>query len=97
MLYLFGVVHGFTIGGFGISNTVLIGRTFGLDGIGKILGVLEIGIFVGGAIGPFVGGLIFDVSNSYTLAFLIMAGMILARILLVIVIRQGTGGVKIVN
>ncbi|MFC1984264.1 MFS transporter [Chloroflexota bacterium] len=97
MLYLFGVVHGFTIGGFGTSNTVLIGRTFGLNDIGKILGVLEIGIFIGGAIGPFVGGLIFDVSNSYTLAFLIMAGMILARILLVIVIRQGTGGVNIVN
>ena len=97
MLYLFGAVHGFTIGGFGTSNTVLIGRTFGLDDIGKILGLLEIGIFIGGAIGPFVGGLIFDVSNSYTLAFLITAGMILARILLVIVIRQRTGGVKIVN
>ncbi len=97
MLYLFGLVHGFTFGGFGTAITVLIGRTFGLDDIGKVLGVLEIGIFIGAAIGPFLGGLIFDVSNSYSLAFLIMVGTILARILLVIVIRQETAGAKVVN
>ncbi len=97
MLYLFGVVHGFTFGGFGTSITVLIGRNFGLDDIGKILGVLEIGIFIGGAIGPFLGGLIFDVSANYSLAFLIMAGTILARILLVTVVRQETAGAKVVN
>ena len=97
MLYLFGVVHGFTFGGFGTSITVLIGRTFDLDDIGKILGVLEIGIFIGATIGPFLGGLIFDVSNIYTLAFLIMGGTILAGILLVILIRQETGLAKAVN
>ncbi|MFC2044071.1 MFS transporter [Chloroflexota bacterium] len=92
MLYLFGLVHGFTLGGFGTSMLVLIGRTFGLEDIGKILGVLEIGIYVGGIIGPFIGGLIFDVSNSYTLAFLIMAGLILVRITLVLLIGQITWG-----
>ena len=97
MLYLFGLVHGFTMGGFSTTITVLISRTFSLDGIGKILGALEIGIYVGAAIGPFLGGLIFDVSDSYTLAFLIMTGTILARILLVILIKQETGGVKTVN
>ena len=97
MLYLFGLVHGFTLGGFGTAITVLIGRTFGLDGIGKILGALEIGIFIGATIGPLLGGLIFDASSSYTLAFLIMAGTILARILLVILIKQETGGMKVVN
>ena len=88
MLYLFGLVHGFTWGGFSTSNTVLIGRTFGLDGIGKVLGILEIGIFIGAAIGPLLGGLIYDVSNSYTLAFLIMAGAVLVRIPLVALIRR---------
>ena len=87
MLYLFGLVHGFTLGGFGTAITVLIGRTFGLDDIGKVLGVLEIGIFIGAAIGSFLGGLIFDVSNSYTVAFFIMAGTVLARVLLVAMIK----------
>ncbi|MBA7675100.1 L-lactate transporter [subsurface metagenome] len=88
MLYLFGLLHGFTMGGFTTANTVLIGGTFGLKDIGKILGVLEIGIFIGAATGPYFGGLIFDVSSSYTLAFLIMAGTVLARIPLVALITR---------
>ncbi|MFC2043888.1 MFS transporter [Chloroflexota bacterium] len=90
MLYLFGAVHGFIAGGFSTLMTVLIGRTFGLDDIGKILGVLEIGIYIGATIGPFLGGLIFDVSNNYTLAFLVIAGAVLVRIPLLILNRQGT-------
>jgi predicted MFS family arabinose efflux permease len=90
MLYLFGLVHGFTLGGFTTAITVLIGGTFGLKDIGKILGVLEIGIFIGAAIGPYLGGLIFDVSSSYTLAFLIMAGVMLARTLVVALITRET-------
>lgn len=97
MLYLFGLIQGFTMGGFSTTITVLISRTFGLNDIGKILGALEIGIFIGAAIGPFLGGLIFDASDSYTLAFLIMTGTILARALLVILIKQETGGAKVVN
>jgi len=92
MLYLFGLVHGFTWGGFGTAITVLIGRSSGLYDIGKVLGALEIGIFIGATIAPFLGGLIFDVSNSYSLAFLIMAGTILIRILLVLRIKQGIPG-----
>lgn len=90
MLYLFGVVHGFAFGGFGTAMTLLIGETFSLEGIGKILGVLEIGIFIGAAIGPLLGGLIFDANGSYTLAFLIMAGIGLARIPLVALIKRET-------
>ena len=90
MLRLFGLVHGFTLGGFVTAMTVLIGRTFGMDDIGKILGVLEIGVFIGAAIGPYLGGLIFDVSSSYTLAFLIMAGVMLARTLMVALITRET-------
>ena len=82
------MVHGFTQAGFGTAITILISRTFGLDDIGKVLCILEIGIFIGGAIGPFLGGFIFDVNNSYTVAFLVMAGMVLARVLLLAMIRQ---------
>jgi len=90
MLCLFGLLHGFTLGGFSIATTVLIGDAFGLTDIGKILGVLEIGIFIGGGIGPFLGGIIFDISSSYTGAFLLMAGTVLARVLPVALIKRGT-------
>ncbi len=92
MLYLFGLVNGLTFGGFGTSVTMLIGRTFSLDDIGKILGILEVGIFIGGAIGPYLGGLIYDTTGSYSNAFLIMAGAVLLRVLLVMLVRTEAAG-----
>jgi len=62
-----------------------------LADIGKVLGILEIGIFIGGAIGPLLGGYIFDVDNSYSTAFLVMAGMVLARVLLVAMVKREPG------
>lgn len=40
MLYLVGLIHGLTLGSFGASISVLIGRTFDLDNIGKVIGFL---------------------------------------------------------
>ncbi|UCD09549.1 MAG: MFS transporter [Dehalococcoidales bacterium] len=87
MLYLYGFINGITFASFGTSITVLIGRIFTLNDIGKVLGILEIGIYVGGAIGPYLGGLIFDSSGNYNLAFVIMSAAVLVRIILVLLLR----------
>lgn len=87
MLYLYGFINGITFASFGTSITVLIGRIFTLNDIGKVLGILEVGIYVGGAIGPYLGGLIFDSSGSYNPAFIIMSAAVLIRIILVIILR----------
>ncbi|GAI54043.1 unnamed protein product [marine sediment metagenome] len=47
---------------------------------------------IGAAIGPAVGGLIFDVSNSYVMAFLIGALAMLVTALLVALTRREIGG-----
>jgi MFS family permease len=91
MLYLIGLINGFTLGGFGTAMTVLIGEAFGVKDIGKILGVLEIGFSIGAAAGPFIGGLIFDTYSSYEIAFLIVSGTALARTILVVLIKRGPG------
>ena len=90
MLYLFALVFGFAFGGMSPGLAALIGDTFGLRNIGSILGVLEVGFGTGGAIGPVIGGLIFDVNNSYTVAFLIGALVIFISTLLIALIRQET-------
>ena len=90
MLYLFALVYGFAFSGFSISMAALIGDTFGVRKIGSILGVLEIGFGVGAAIGSAVGGLIFDVTNSYFMAFLLGAVVLLVAALLIALIRQET-------
>ena len=48
------------------------GRVYRLAGphLGAILGVVQAGGGLGGAIGPFLAGWLFDVTNSYGLAFL---------------------------
>ncbi|MBA7700854.1 L-lactate transporter [subsurface metagenome] len=88
MLYLFALVFGFAYSGFSSSMGALIGDTFGLGKIGAIFGVLEIGFGIGAAIGPAIGGLIFDVSNSYSVAFLMGAVAMLISTLLIALIRR---------
>ncbi len=88
MFYLFALVYGFGYGGLAPVVATLIGDTFGLANIGLMLGVLDIGWGVGAAIGPAMGGLIFDVSHSYSMAFLIGAVAMLIAALLIALVRQ---------
>ena len=91
MLYLFALVFGVAWGGMGPTMAALIGDTFGLGKIGAILGALDAGFGIGGAIGPFIGGLIFDVSHSYFLAFLLGAAVMLLATLIITLIRREAG------
>ena len=90
MLYLFALVYGLTRGIPAIFGA-LIGDTFGLRQIGTLVGVLGIGIGIGAAFGPAIGGLIFDVSNSYSMAFIIGATAMLVVALLITLVRRETG------
>lgn len=90
MLYMFAIVFGLSWGGIGPTMAALIGDTFGLGKIGAILGVLDAGFNIGAAVGPVMGGLIFDVSHSYFLAFLLGAVVMLVTTLLIALIRQET-------
>jgi len=87
MLYLFAIVYGFAYAGLGSTVGALIGDIFELSRIGAIFGVLEIGFGVGAAIGPVLGGFIFDFRQSYSLAFLIGTLTILAIALLLTLIK----------
>ncbi len=88
MLYLFAIFFGLAWGGMGPAMAALIGDTFGLGKLGVILGVLDVGFNTGAAIGPVIGGLIFDVSHSYFLAFSLGAAIMLLAALLITLIRQ---------
>lgn len=90
MLYLFGVVCGFSFGGLDPGITALIGDTFGLRSIGVIMGTLSAAWGIGSAIGPAVGGFVFDVSKSYSMAFLAGALAMLIVALLIALIKKET-------
>jgi MFS family permease len=90
MLKLFALVYGFTLGGLAPAMAALIGDTFGLDRIGAILGLLEISWGIGAAIGPALGGFIFDVNGSYFIAFLSWGVAMFLAALFIVSIRQET-------
>lgn len=88
MIQLFAVVFGFAYSGMSPSMAVLISDTFGVASIGTIFGVLEVGFGIGAAIGPAIAGFIFDVSGSYSTAFLLWAIAMLAAALLATLVKQ---------
>ena len=88
MLQAFAIVFGFAYGGMSPSMAALISDTFGLGRIGTIFGALEVGFGIGSAIGPAVGGYIFDVNGSYTMAFLLWAVALLTTALIIVLVRR---------
>ena len=64
----------YTVSGFGFGMRIaqlaaIPADVFGGPHLGAILGVVQAGGGLGGAIGPFLGGWLFDVTGSYRLAF----------------------------
>lgn len=92
MLYLFAIVYGFGYGGTDAIITALVGDIFGVRSIGAIMGVVTAGWAIGAAIGPFVGGLTFDISKSYFVSFLIGALVLAASALSIALTKQETKG-----
>ncbi|MFC1893489.1 MFS transporter [Chloroflexota bacterium] len=69
MFYLFAIVFGFAYGGEVPQIPALIGRFFGLRAVAALVGTVILSIAMGGALGSWMGGQIFDVTHSYLLAF----------------------------
>jgi MFS family permease len=89
MFYVFAILFGFAWGGFGVIIITLVGDIFGRRSLGTIMGTLEMGFSVGAAIGPALGGFVFDISNSYVLAFTSASVLMLfAGILIVLITRE---------
>jgi MFS family permease len=78
MMYAFAVIFGLLWGGSGTIITSLVGDTFGTSNLGPIMGIITAGWALGAAIGPAVGGYIFDASGSYFNAFAAGAAALLA-------------------
>jgi len=91
MFYLFAIVFGLAWGGTGPVMAVIIGETFGLGRMGVILGILDAGFNTGAAVGPVIGGVIFDLKQSYFLAFWLGVVVMLVSTVLIIFIRRETG------
>jgi MFS family permease len=88
MFYLFAVVFGLAVGGTNPLATMITAELFGLKYLGIVLGTVMLIGTVGGALGAPLAGVIFDITESYGLAFSICIILcVLAIILSVILLR----------
>jgi len=86
MLFLFATLFGIAYGGLIALEAPMAAELFGLRAHGAILGVVHFCATTGGAISTPLAGRLFDLTDSYQLAFLIFAvlgviGLILASLL----------------
>ncbi len=74
LFYLAAAVLGVAYGGIVAVEPPIIAELFGLKSVGAILGLVLLSVLIGGATGPLVAGRIYDITQSYTLAFLTFGG-----------------------
>ena len=72
MLYLFACIYGLAHGGFFTGISTLVAEIFGIKSHGGIFGIVVFFGTTGGSIGPILAGHLFDMTNSYTMAFRII-------------------------
>ena len=82
MLYVFAPFFGFSYGGLVPLIPAIDAEFFGTRNLGAIMGLIGVGSTISGALGPFLGAYISDLTGSYYLAFLLAAvATVLATIL----------------
>jgi MFS family permease len=80
-LYLYAILFGLGFGSRGPVMAAMIGDKFPGKHFGSIYGFVNVGNGVGGALGPWLGGLLYDLTGSYRIPFsLCIPALVLANI-----------------
>jgi len=87
MLYIFAVFQGLGHGGFYALISPTVAEYFGTRSHGVLLGVVIFSTTIGGAFGPFLAGFLFDVTHTYRVVFLGLAGTSLGALVLAATLR----------
>jgi len=74
MLWIFSLLFGFSYGGLASVFPLITIQYFGLFAMGAIFGLILLGATLGGVIGPWLSGFIFDITGKYFFGFLAGAG-----------------------
>jgi MFS family permease len=95
--YLFALAFGFTHLITAPLTPTLVGKLYGLSHVGLITGLINTVHHLGGGVGAYMGGVIFDRTGSYRLAFILSAAMALIAVLCSILITEKKHQVSFLN
>jgi MFS family permease len=76
MLYAFVILFGLGSGSTGPVGAAAAADLFPGNSLGRIMGTLIVGYGLGGALGPYLAGYLYDHTGNYTLPFLIVMAII---------------------
>ncbi|MCP3952117.1 MAG: MFS transporter [Desulfobacterales bacterium] len=68
-LYIYALIYGFGYGSLAPTMPYLISNRFGRHVLGSAFGILTFFVGIGDSIGPILGGIIYDLNESYTTAW----------------------------
>jgi len=91
MLYIFAIIFGIAYGGGVPLQTIIGAELFGPSSLGMILAVLMFCGTIGGALGAPLAGSIFDITGSYSLAFLICVIICALAVILSLILLKAKG------
>jgi MFS family permease len=93
-IILFAGLAGLSDGVNGLIVGAKAADTYPAHTLGSVMGMVEMGRGVGVALGPILGGLLFDLRGDYTLAFSLAIVMTLASICFIWINRIIAGGAR---
>jgi MFS family permease len=85
--YLFAAIFGLCYGGEIPQIPLFVGKYFGTKAMATLVGLAMFVTCLGGAIGPWLAGLIFDSTHSYQGAFIAGAIASVASLILILVLK----------
>jgi MFS family permease len=88
-LYIAALIYGFGYGSLAPLLPLLVANRFGRHVVGSIYGLLTFFIGVGGAIGPVLGGVIYDHFGSYRYLWLINISVLSCIALAILTLKKG--------
>jgi len=72
-LYIFAIIFGLGYGGMSCLQSLVASELYGLLSLGAIAAIFSFAQEIGGAVGPYLAGYIFDITSSYHWAFIACA------------------------
>lgn len=87
MLYVFAAIYGLAHGSFFTAVSPIVAEIFGIAAHGAIFGIVVFAGTAGGSVGPIIAGLIFDMTGSYALIFIIITVMSVISLGLILLLK----------
>ena len=88
LFYLLCSVYGFSYAGTTPVVPTIAASLFGTKSVGSIYGIINLGYTSGVAVGPLLAGYIFDVTGSYSIAFLSATAAIVVSFMLCLALKR---------